>query len=407
MCARAGWKAGVGLNILQVAPRYAPAWSFGGGVRMSYELAREWISRGHDVTVFTSDQRSQRERFKAAEEVLNGIRIRRFKNRFPELASRYPFVFFCPVSMRDALSRINGQYDVIHVIESRGPHVGWAARAAREWGIPLVWSAYGGLASGEGIRRLYRFAHDRLFDTASLVQAASGLIAQTRHEADVYRSFGADSTRIRIIPLAVSWREYEDLPPRGIFRDRIGIRRDQKLVLFLGRVHWTKGLQLLIPAFATAFRSMSDVTLVIAGPDCGFLANARNLVTRYGVSDRVLFLPAVDAADRLGAYVDADIFAITPPVYEETSLAALEACACGTPSVTTRQCEIPGLDEANAGTTVAYDLTQLTEALVLNLDDVVRRERSVNARNLVRTRFTSAVAARQHEEEFKRLTGQP
>jgi glycosyltransferase involved in cell wall biosynthesis len=53
--------------------------------------------------------------------------------------------------------------------------------------------------------------------------------------------------------------------------------------------------------------------------------------------------------DRFAAYADADVFCLTPPHWEETSVAALEAAACGTPVVVSEQADIPGLQEAGGG----------------------------------------------------------
>ena len=54
-------------------------------------------------------------------------------------------------------------------------------------------------------------------------------------------------------------------------------------------------------------------------------------------------------SDRFTAYGDADVFCLTPRHWEETSVAALEAAACGTPVVVTEQSEIPGLDASGGG----------------------------------------------------------
>ena len=53
--------------------------------------------------------------------------------------------------------------------------------------------------------------------------------------------------------------------------------------------------------------------------------------------------------DRFAAYGDADVFCLTPRHWEETSVAALEAAACGTPVVVTEQSEIPGLGASGGG----------------------------------------------------------
>jgi glycosyltransferase involved in cell wall biosynthesis len=370
---------------------------------MTFELARQWVERGHQVTVYTSDQQDERRRFSGPEDSLDGITIRRFRNPVNALATRYPFLFHYPAGIARALQSVKGQFDIAHIAEARGPHNRWAAKYLPLQGTPFVWSAYGGLAEGRGARQTYRKWHDRLFDTGSMVQTADGLIAQTVHEAEVYRRFGASPSRIRLIRLAVNFSEFEQLPARGGFRRRLGIGEREKLVLFLGRIHRTKGLPLLIPAFADVVRRMPEARLAVAGWDHGFLSKARHLSSQFGLGDKVLFSGPVYGADRLTAYVDADVFALTPDVFEETSLAALEACACGTPCVVTGQCEIPGLDEAEAGSTVNYDRAQVARALIENLEGDSSAKRGANARRMVRERFSITAVAAEHEQFFKEI----
>ncbi len=388
------------MRILQVVPRYAPAWAFGGGVRMTYELARTWVAHGHEVTVFTSDQLTDDERFTNLEDRVDGIRIRRFHVPRGRLAAKYPFLFFRPAGLAAALGAHGRAYDVVHVAESRGPHNRWVDQQVAAHGVPVVWSAYGGLARGTGVRQFYRVAHDMVFDTARIVRRAHGLIAQTDHEVEIYRSFGADPARIRLIPLCVRWEDFAILPVRGRFREKIGVKADQKLILFLGRIHATKGLQILIQAFAEVARRHSQVRLAIVGWDHGFLEEAKRMVAKLGLTARVHFALALYENERFNAYVDADIFTLTPGTYEETSLAALEACACGTGCVLTRQCEIPGLEAAGAGQIVAYEAAAVARALLAGLEGNTSAEWGRNARAMARTDFTTEVIATYHEKFF-------
>lgn len=390
------------MRILQVAPRYAPAWAFGGGVRMTYELARVWVQRGHDVTVFASDQETTARRFDELNAIIDGIRIRRFRNPSHVLATRFPPVFFRPAGLAAALRAARADFDVVHVAESRGPHNRWVARELAPH-VPVAWSAYGGLAEGEGSRRLYRRLHDAAFQTSSIVRRASALIAQTTHEAETYQRFGADAARIYQIPLAVNWADFATLPARGSFRRRLGLTDQERLVLFLGRIHRTKGLHVLIQAFAAISRQSPHARLAVVGWDHGYLETARRLGAELGLGERVLFPGPLYGIERFAAYVDADVFALTPDVYEETSLSALEACASGTSCVITQQCEIPGLDAADAGRTVDFGVDSVARGLAEALEDGVGRRRGANARQLVREHFAIDTVARRHEVLFEAL----
>src|SRR5690606_12828963 len=72
-----------------------------------------------------------------------------------------------------------------------------------------------------------------------------------------------------VIPNGLELSEYSELPPPGAIRARCGEIGARRIVLFLGRLNFKKGLDLLIPAFARACAAIPDLHLVIAGPDDG------------------------------------------------------------------------------------------------------------------------------------------
>jgi glycosyltransferase involved in cell wall biosynthesis len=284
-----------------------------------------------------------------------------------------------------------GCHDVLHVAEARGIHVQWVHRAALRSSVPYVWAAYGGLARGTGLRRLYRRANDIILNTKRLIEGAS---------CQVYKSFGARTEQIRQIPLCVDFAELAVPRSTGSFRQRMGIGPRTRIVLFLGRIHQTKGVDLLVDAFAIVASKSSACVLVIVGWDHGFKARLIRRIARLGLNGRVLFCDALFGQDRLAAYTDANVVAITPRVYEETSLAALEACACGTGVVVTKQCEIPGLEGAGVGRIVAAAARPIAEAIeeLLSSDPTAdvreRRER------FVRLRFSSETVAQEYLRVF-------
>lgn len=388
------------MRILQVVPRYAPAWAFGGGVRITYELAKVWVSHGHEVTVFTSDQQDTQRRFADSFVELDGIKIHRFRNRAHSLAARLPFLFFRPTAMRTSLMAAEKQWDVIHVAEARGAHNRFVGEFSAKYRVPVVWSPYGGLADGEGVRRIYRKVHDWVYNTRQMVSRSAGIVAQTSHEREVALRFGARPDRVQLIPLAVNLNDIGRLPPRGAFRKKLGLSATDQMILFVGRLHYTKGLQVLIPAFADVLRRVPEARLVLVGWDQGYKQRVVKLSKELGVAEKLVFAGAVYDRERFQAYVDADVFSLTPGVYEETSLAALEACACGAPCVITEQCEIPGLDETGAGLTVKYERGAVAAALIDSLASKRRTERGLRARRLIEERFAVEAVATRHEQFF-------
>jgi glycosyltransferase involved in cell wall biosynthesis len=287
--------------------------------------------------------------------------------------------------------------------ESRGIHNLWAAQVCSRLGVPLVWSAYGGLAVGAGIRKAYRAGYDIVF-TRRVVPRVTRFVAQTPHEATVYERHGAHPERIREIPLCVDLNDFQLLPGPGTFRRRIGLTSEAYLVVCVARLSPVKGLDLLIEAFSRIEESPCGPHLALVGWDHGSGSTLKAQARRLGVDSRVHFSGPLYGDERLTAYVDADVFALSPRVYEETSLAALEAAACGRPTVLTAQCEIPGLAAAGGGLLVDRSAEAIAAELgSLLADDVRRREMGALARNHVQKHFSASAVAAQHEAVFREL----
>lgn len=401
---RVGTRKTTTMRILQVVPRYAPAWAYGGGVHMFWLLAQELAGRGHHIEVVTSDSLSRDERAeKLEEEIAPGIHVRRFRNRFNAMSASLPSVFYRPRSMRRGLQRAMSKVDVVHMGESRGIHNLWTANAASAARVPLVWSAFGGLPPATGIRGIYRRTHD-VFLTSRVVPRVDAFIAQTPHERTVYMAHGAPSKRIHEIPLCVDLSSYENLPMRGALKDRLGIGRGARLVVAVARLAPVKGLDLLVEAFSMIPTTPDGPHLALVGWDHGFLGALQAQVNRLGLAGRVHFPGALYKDERFIAYVDADVFCLTPAVYEETSLAALEAAASGCPTVLSPQCEVPGLAEAGGGVLVPRNTGELSAALnaLLN-DDSGRREMGEKARAHIHKNFSARSVAERYESVFREL----
>lgn len=370
------------IRILRVIPRYAPAWKYGGSVRFSYDLDTALVKRGFQLTVYTSDQIDERHRSSDRHECLHGIDVHRFPNPWNYLASRAAWLGLCPLGLWHRLQNAVNDFDIVHVTEARGAHARWTFAAARGSRVPVVWSPLGGLAPGVGIRRPYRRAYDVAHHTSRLVREARVLVAQSAHEATVLETLGAAPSQVKVIGLGVDARWFRRLPARGQFRHDVGIEPDHPVVLFIGRLHRTKGLDVLLRACAIVRRTHPTLQVVLIGWDHGALSTVIRVSKALRLERALRVLPPAFEVARVQAYVDADVFAVAANTYEETSLAALEALAAGTPCVLTKQCEIPGLP-AGGGVVTECKPEAFAAALTTVLDDPHRAERARFARERI------------------------
>jgi glycosyltransferase involved in cell wall biosynthesis len=377
------------VRVLQVTSYYAPAWAYGGPPRVMAEYARGLVARGHDVTVFTTDVLDAEQRARPLRERLDGVRVERFPNLSNTLAWRTKK--YLPPGLVAATARRMRTFDVVHVTDTRTLATATAYLAARVAGVPFVLSAHGSLPASAGVRGAVKGAYDRVLVRPMLERAAL-LLAQTDHESRLYAKAGAWTDRVRLLPLPF---DLSSVPPAlepGFLRRGTRAADGSPLVLFLGRIHYLKGLDVLVDALAPDLAA-GRATLAVVGRDDGHWGA---IAERHGAllaSGALAFLGPIYGADRFSAYADADVFCLTPRHWEETSVAALEAAAVGTPLVLTEQADIPGLVDAGGGFVVPCEPERVRSAVLSALERP--RELGVRARALVeRQHATDAVVGR-------------
>lgn len=384
------------MRILQVIPYFVPAWDYGGPLHVCYELSKELVNRGHEVTVYTTDALDAKNRVRQREELLDGIRVRRFKNLSNAFA--YKHNIFLAVGMPFTIRKELANFNVIHVHEYRTLQNVIIRYYAKRLGIPYVVQAHGSAPKDMPKQRLKQL-YDFLWEY-KILRDASKVIAVTPTEAEQYRSLGVDEHRIEIVPNGIDLAEYDSLPQKGEFRQKYSITENEKMILYLARIHKIKGPDLLVRAYASLSQELHDSRLVIAGPDDGYLSTLKRLITDLNIGPKVLFTGPLYGKDKLEAYVDADVY-VLPSVYEIFGVALLEACACGTPVVVTDRCGIADVIDGHAGLAVPSDKDQLGRAILSILDNEgMRQEFRERGKSLVRERFDWRKIAEQVEKIY-------
>lgn len=283
----------------------------------------------------------------------------------------------------------------VDVVHGHGLYVGTnflLGREARRQGRSLVYHAHGFfepwiLRRSRGKKWLVHW----LFENANFRQVKLWR-ALTLKEADQIRAQGIKAP-IVVAPNGLDMDEFPEPANRQspIATPRIpALTKQRARMLFLGRIHPKKGLDLLLSAWAQARRPGWDWELVIAGPDeGGHEAEIRSLASTLGLADDVHFTGPVQGATKNALLHSADLFALTS-YSEGFSMALLEAMACGIPVAATNSCNFPEISSAAAGWECEATLDAVSAMLrqALGTSDEERRQRGSNGRNLVASRYS-------------------
>lgn len=376
------------MKILQVTPFFSPV--HGGSAEVPYQLSRELAKKEHQITIYTSDYKLSSKYISSIPE----IEVHSFKT-WLGVAS-----FYITPGMISTIRQEIKHLDVIHMHNYRTFQNIVARHYARKYGIPYVLQAHGSATTffQKGMLK-------RIFDKVwgyRILRDATKLIALTPTEAEQYKSMGISEDKIEIVPNGIDLAEFENLPQRGQFRKKYGLDDAQKVVLYLARIHKIKGPDLLAKAFAELSKDLGDAKLIIAGPDDGYLAALKELIRELKIEEKVMFTGPLYGRDKLGAYVDADVY-VLPSAYETFPVSVLEACACGTPVIVTDRCGIANVIDGQVGLVVTYDKNQLQDALQRVLsDDQMRQKFRNGAKSLVREKSNWSKIAEQVEAIYEK-----
>jgi len=321
-----------------------------GVTQACYGISNQLAKEGHQVTILTTDRRLNQ---CAAPHAANNVDV---------------IPFHCVASIGDYLISPSikkwlhnnvRDFDIIHMHDFRTYQNTVSHRYAKRYGIPYVLQAHGSVLEFVRLRTQKRL-YDMLWGHAIITDAAT-CIALTPVEQEQYVKMGIKRDRIAIVPNGIDTSEYVNLPNKFEFRMRHGIDSDEKLVLFLGRLHRIKRVDLLIKAFAKLSEKMDRVRCMVAGPDMGALAQLKTLTRELKLADSVLFVGPLYGQNKLAAYVGADVY-VLPSMYEIFGITVLEACACGTPVIVTKECGIADLVK-NFGCVVEPDADELCNTM--------------------------------------------
>jgi len=386
------------MKVLQLFDFFSP--SGGGTVDLIAKISRALAERGHEVTLYTSDY----DHDPAYLASLEGVKVDLF-----HCVSGFGQFYYQPELVKAVREHL-AEFEVVHMHCLRSYQNIIVRRYAGRYSVPYLLDTHGSLprkVPGEGgLKPAFRWLFDLAFGNAILRDAAA-VVAETQLGVSEYRDFGVEEGRIVLLPPPFDTAAFADLPESGGFRARYDLT-GKKLVMFLGRLHYIKGLDFLAAGFAELAKTRDDLVLVLAGNDDGYRAELERQVAALGMADRVLFTGFIGGQDKLSALVDADVVVQTSR-YEQGAWAPFEAVLCATPIVVS---DNSGAGEdvrrIDAGYLAAFgDTTDLAAKISYVLDNADEAKvKTLKAREYIKTQMTMSKGIERYEQLYRQVTGQ-
>jgi glycosyltransferase involved in cell wall biosynthesis len=214
------------------------------------------------------------------------------------------------------------------------------------------------------------------------------------------------ASRIFRVPNGVPDIGSEPLPAPGLFRSEFRLP-EEPLILFLGRLHFIKGVDLLVEAFAALCRDAAAprAQLVLAGPDDGQESQLRQTIDRLGIRDRVTFTGYLDQTRKLRALVDSALV-VVPSRSEAFPITVVEALMCGRPVLLSSACRLDPMPDQRHGVSTfkAGSVADLKLELLNLLTSDGSLESAKRGRELVAREFSASTVADRLEQVYKAVS---
>mgnify|MGYP005844487881 CR=1 FL=1 len=319
----------------------------GGQVVYVLELAKRFSRLGYHVDLVTRRFEDQPE----FDEVNENFRVWRIPfggKKFIRKEDMHDYLGNFVTNCLAAIRNRGRQYGVVYSHYWDG---GWAGqKIAEELGIPHVhtphslgwWKKYnmGSDMSEQEMERAYRF-DERIRQEFLVYRNCDHIIATTEPQTELLQQhYDVLERHITVIPPGIDENRFSPMRQEDVeqLRESYGIKVHD--VFVVGRMAHNKGYDLLLNAMPTLISLAPDARLIaaIGGEDSKQddegVAELKALADQLGLADKINWIQYVPDEELADHYRAAGVFALSSR-YEPFGMTAIEAMACGTPTVVT------------------------------------------------------------------------
>ena len=322
------------MKILMLTWEYPPR-IVGGIARVVNDLSKRLIKDGHDVYVVT-----YREGSAPYYENDKGVHVYRVDNYMINPNNFIDWIMQLNFNMVAKVNELIAKGEKFDVIHAHDWLVAYAAKTLKNsYNLPLVSTIHATEAGRNGgiHDEVQRYINDTEW---MLTYESSEVIVNSKFmKNDLQRLFGLPYEKINVVANGINSTAYSGVEKDYDFRRQYAAD-NEKIILFMGRLVYEKGVQHLISAMPKILENYHDAKLVIAGKG-GMLDELKAQVEAMGLGQKVYFTGYLNAKQVSKMYKCADI-SVFPSTYEPFGIVALEAMLAGVPTVVS---DVGGLNE--------------------------------------------------------------
>jgi len=326
-------------------------------------LVKEFIAKGTDVTVYTTNWR------------WNSSDISRFKSDKLQIhAAHFNNSFDLSFGAILTFWRTVRNFDLVHFNSIYSVSTAVGALLCRAFRVPYTISPSGNFLPSidpEDNRGISGAAKKRLFFKLLAKEAlkkASMIICQSQSEMEVFRK-RTSLHNVTIIPNGLDPSTYLEVVDPSIIDQKLGFGRRKNMCLFLGRFSEEKALPFLLEAWALVIKRQPDATLVLAGPcDGGFHARLKGYVEKLPDQASVVFPGAVSGDLKIALLQNCKCL-LLPSYFESFGNVVLEALASGRPVIASAGTPWQSLESYRLGKWIKWEKEIWANAILELMSD--------------------------------------
>jgi len=392
------------MKILCVSPTYWPAFEYGGPIQSLHLLNKGLVSNGAELTVFTTNKGQSSDTVVNKTTKVDGIDIIYFSYfKFLEFIGTTGWHFSLPLISE--LKNNLKQYNLVYILSVWNFPSAITAYYCKKYNIPYIISPRGQLYENvTNVKSWKKKPYYNLIGKKILKGATAIHYTSEDEYVDVHERLNLNCKPI-ILQNGINLNEYSDLPENGSLFEIYPHLKNKKILLYLGRLSWKKGINIIIKTLPKIIKKNKEIHLVIAGNDENNYKNElikliNNLKLKYcdlSISKPkstdfddtyITFTGYMDNVLKKKAFVDSKIFLLTS-YSENFGMSVIEAMVSGLPVIISENVAISDIiKENNAGLVVNNSDEMIAESIYELLNNCnLYNEIMINGQKLIQNEY--------------------